>query len=131
MHTSEIFGKPGFNYTYRKAVIEGFLVDHDAPHNIVTKLSKEGINYKKGETVAIYDSITGEITNSSGLEDELKFDVDKFNRKVITENFNRTVLEEIANDLNPDGYKEITDETIVQKVLNEPQQLDLDDVESA
>jgi type I restriction enzyme R subunit len=103
LHTSEIFGKPVFNYSYRKAVIEGFLVDHDAPHSIVTKLSKEGINYNKGETVAIYDPITGEITNSSELEDELKFDVEKFNRKVITENFNRTVLEEIAKDINPDG----------------------------
>jgi type I restriction enzyme R subunit len=103
LHTSEIFGKPVFNYTYRKAVIEGFLVDHDAPHNILTKLSKEGINYKKGDTVAFYDPITGEITNSSELEDELKFDVEKFNRKVITENFNRTVLEEITIDLNPDG----------------------------
>ncbi len=103
LHTSEIFGKPVFNYSYRKAVIEGYLVDHDAPHNITTKLSKEGINYEKGETVAIYDPVTGEITNSDELEDELKFDVEKFNRQVITENFNRTVLEEIAKDLNPDG----------------------------
>lgn len=103
LHTTEIFGKPVFNYSYRKAVIEGYLVDHDAPHNIVTKLSKEGIHYQKGETVAIYDPVTGEITNSDQLEDELKFDVDQFNRQVITENFNRTVLEEIAGGLNPDG----------------------------
>ena len=34
LHTSEIFGKPVFNYSYREAVIEGFLIDHDAPHNI-------------------------------------------------------------------------------------------------
>lgn len=103
LHTSEIFGKPVTNYAYRRAVIEGHLVDHDAPHAIVTKLSKEGINYDKGETVAIYDPITGEITNSSELEDELKFDLEKFNRQVITENFNRTVLEEIARDINPEG----------------------------
>lgn len=103
LHTSEIFGKPVFNYSYRKAVIEGYLVDHNAPHTIVTKLSKDGIKYEKGETVAIYDPITGEITNSDELEDELKFDVEKFNRQVITENFNRTVLEEIAKDINPEG----------------------------
>jgi type I restriction enzyme R subunit len=103
LHTTEIFGKPVFNYSYRRAVIEGYLVDHDAPHNIVTKLSKEGINYKKGEVVVIYDPITGEITNSAELQDELKFDVDKFNRQVITENFNRTVLQEIAKNLNPEG----------------------------
>lgn len=103
LHTTQIFGEPVYNYTYRKAVIEGFLVDHDAPHTIVTKLSEEGITYEKGETVAVYDPVTGEITNSSELEDELKFDVETFNRQVITESFNRTVLEEIAKDLNPDG----------------------------
>ncbi len=103
LHTTEIFGKPIVNFNYRKAIIEGCLVDHDAPHNITTKLSKEGINYEKGETIAIYDPVTGEITNSDELEDEIKFDVEKFNRQVITENFNRTVLEEIAKDLNPDG----------------------------
>ena len=103
LHTSEIFGKPVFEYSYRRAVIEGFLVDHDAPHTISTKLSTEGIIYKPGETVAIFDPVTGEITNSDELEDELHFDVESFNRHVITENFNRTVLTEIANDLNPEG----------------------------
>jgi type III restriction protein res subunit len=33
----------------------------------------------------------------------MKFEIDSFNRQVITENFNRTVLEEIAWDFNPDG----------------------------
>lgn len=103
LHTTQIFGKPVFTYSYREAVIEGYLVDHDAPHNIKTKLAVEGIRYKKGETVAIYDPVTGEITNSDELEDELVFDIDSFNTKVITEPFNRTVLEEIAKDLNPDG----------------------------
>lgn len=103
LHTTEIFGKPVFNYTYREAVIEGYLVDHDAPHTIVTQLSRDGISYAKGETLAIYDPITGEITNSDELQDELNFDVDTFNRKVITESFNRTVLTEIAERINPDG----------------------------
>ncbi len=103
LHTAEIFGKPVFNYTYREAVIDGYLVDHDAPHTIVTKLSEQGIIYQPGETLVIYDPITGAITNSDELEDELKFDVEQFNRKVITENFNRTVLTEVANDLDPEG----------------------------
>jgi len=103
VQTTQIFGQPVFNYTYRRAVVEGFLVDHDAPHTIVTKLSKEGITYQKGEVVPIYDPVTGEITNSGELDDELKFDVEKFNREVITENFNRTVLTEIAQDINPEG----------------------------
>lgn len=103
LHTTEIFGKPVFNYSYREAVIDGYLVDHDAPHNIRTKLRVEGIKYGKGEQLAIYDPVTGEVLNSAELEDDMKFEIDSFNRQVITENFNRTVLEEIAWDFNPDG----------------------------
>lgn len=103
LHTTEIFGKPVFTYSYREAVIDGYLVDHDAPHTYKTKLSTQGIHYQKGETVVIYDPVTGEITNSDQLEDELHFDVDKFNRQVITESFNCTILTEIANFINPEG----------------------------
>ena len=103
LHTTEIFGKPVFNYSYREAVIDGYLVDHDAPHNIRTKLRMEGIKYEKGEQLVIYDPVTGEVLNSAELEDDMKFEIDTFNRQVITENFNRTVLNEIAWDLNPDG----------------------------
>lgn len=103
LHTTEIFGKPVFNYSYREAVIDGYLVDHDAPQNIKTKLRVEGINYRKGEQLVIYDPVTGEVMNSADLEDDMKFEIDSFNKKVITEPFNRTVLNEIAWDLNPDG----------------------------
>ena len=84
-------------------MIEGYLVDHDAPHELTTKLSKEGIHYKAGDTVVLYDPVTGEVTNSELLEDELDFDVDAFNRQVITEPFNRTVLTEIARDIDPES----------------------------
>lgn len=103
LHTSQIFGEPVYHYSYRQAVIDGFLVDHDAPHIIETELNTKGISYDKGEVLVVYDPITGEVVNSAALEDELSFDVDDFNRKVITESFNRTVLEEIAHDLNPEG----------------------------
>ena len=103
LQTTEIFGQPVFKYTYREAVIEGYLVDHDAPHRLSTKLSAEGIHYKKGDTVVRYDPVTGEVTNSELLEDELDFDVDAFNRQVITEPFNRTVLAEIARDIDPES----------------------------
>ena len=103
LQTTEIFGQPVFKYTYREAVIEGYLVDHDAPHRLSTKLSAEGIHYKKGDSVVRYDPVTGELTNSELLEDELDFDVDAFNRQVITEPFNRTVLAEIARDIDPDS----------------------------
>lgn len=106
LHTTEIFGQPVFKYTYREAVIEGYLVDHDAPHHLETKLSTGGIHYKSGDTVTLYDPVTGEITNSELLNDELDFDVENFNRQVITENFNRTVLAEIARDIDPENPEE-------------------------
>lgn len=103
LQTTEIFGQPVFKYTYREAVIEGYLVDHDAPHKLSTRLSTEGIHYAKGDIVTLYDPVTGEITNSELLDDELDFDVEVFNRKVITEPFNRAVLTEIARDIDPES----------------------------
>ena len=106
LQTTEIFGEPVFKYTYREAVIEGYLVDHDAPHELKTKLNTEGIHYKKGDAVTIYDPITGEIENSELIEDELDFDVDSFNKQVIVESFNRTGLEEIAKNIDPESPRE-------------------------
>lgn len=106
LQTTEIFGQPVFKYTYREAVIEGYLVDHDAPHHLETKLSTGGIHYKSGDIVTIYDPVTGEVINSELLEDELDFDIEDFNRQVITENFNRTVLSEIAREVDPENPEE-------------------------
>ena len=106
LQTTEIFGQPVFKYSYREAVIEGYLVDHDAPHRLETELSRKGIHYTTGDTVAIYDPITGEITNSELLDDELNFDVEQFNRKVITRPFNEAVLAEIAKDIDPENPEE-------------------------
>ncbi|HAT1172121.1 type I restriction-modification system endonuclease [Corynebacterium striatum] len=115
LHTTEIFGEPVFTYTYREAVMDGYLVDHDAPHRLTTKLSTEGIHFAKGDTLPIYDASTGEITNSAELADEVTFDVEDFNRSVITESFNRTVLAEIARDLDP-SMPELFGKTLIYAV---------------
>ena len=115
LQTTRIFGEPVFKYTYREAVIEGYLVDHDAPHELKTRLGKEGIHYKSGDTVIVYDTVTGEITNSELLEDELDFDIESFNRQVITENFNRTVLAEFARDIDPES-PELQGKTLIYAV---------------
>lgn len=101
LHTTEIFGKPVYSYDYRTAVVDGYLVDHDAPHIIRTKLSEEGIVFEAGSTAPIYDPVTNTVTNSDELEDDLKFEVEDFNRKVVTEGFNKAVLTEIARDIDP------------------------------
>lgn len=103
LQTTQIFGQPVFKYTYREAVIEGYLVDHDAPHVIRTALSEEGIHYRAGDDIILYNPVTGEITNSELLDDELDFEVENFNRQVVNESFNRVVLEEIARDIDPEA----------------------------
>ena len=70
LQTTEIFGRPVYTYDYRTAVIDGFLVDHDAPHIIKTRLSEEGIVFEAGSTVPIYDPVTKQIINSDLLDDD-------------------------------------------------------------
>lgn len=106
LHTTQIFGAPVFQYTYREAVIDGYLVDHDAPHALRTKLSEEGIHYRPGDTATVYDPVTGELLNGAEIADELDFNVDDFNRKVVDENFDRAVLTEVAADFDPESPDE-------------------------
>jgi type I restriction enzyme R subunit len=101
-HTVKIFGPPVFNYSYREAVVDGWLVDHEPPHQIVTRLSKDGIKWAKGDTVPIFNPSTGEITNLENIPDEIRLEIDHFNKLVLTENFNRTVARELVKTLDPD-----------------------------
>jgi type I restriction enzyme R subunit len=100
LHTVDIFGTPIFNYSYREAVIDGYLVDHEPPFSIQTDLSSKGIVWAKGADVQAYDPTTSEI-ELFRAPDEIKMEVDDFNRKVITESFNRVVCEYLATELEP------------------------------
>lgn len=100
LHTSEIFGDPIFQYSYREAVIDGFLIDHEPPIRIITKLSKEGIQWKKGEKLELYDNKTGQI-DLFRAPDEIKMDVSEFNKKVVTEPFNKVICKELARNIDP------------------------------
>jgi len=101
LHTTEIFGAPVYTYSYREAVIDGYLVDHDAPVRIETELGTAGIHYDPGDRAVLYDPDTDELLNGAQLPDELDFDLGDFNTKVITEGFNRAVLGEIARQFDP------------------------------
>lgn len=103
LHTTEIFGKPVYTYSYREAVIDGFLIDHDPPTLIKTKLSEEGIEWKAGERPKSFDKENNTVIELDELEDELQIDVSGFNKKVITESFNRTVIQQLVKELDPDG----------------------------
>ncbi|MBK0401218.1 type I restriction-modification system endonuclease [Limibaculum sp. M0105] len=100
LHTVEIFGDPVFTYSYREAVIDGFLIDHEPPIRIETALAQAGITFGAGEEVEILHTKTGEI-DLAHLPDEISFEVESFNRKVITVPFNRTVAEELAKHIDP------------------------------
>lgn len=104
LHTSQIFGMPIYTYSYREAVINGYLVDYEPPIHIKTELSTNGIAWKVGEKVKVYDVRRNQI-DLFNAPDEIKLDVEDFNRKVITESFNRVVCEYLAQELDPSSRK--------------------------
>ena len=100
LHTVQIFGDPIFTYSYREAVIDGYLIDHDPPIRIETALSRDGIHFAKGEHLPLLDTATGEI-DLTHAPDDLDFEVSDFNRQVITRPFNQVVCEELAKHIDP------------------------------
>lgn len=98
LHTAEVFGEPIFNYSYRKAVIEGHLIDFEPPYVFQTHLSENGISWEKGDEIKIYDPEEGDIIEGDILEDEIHVDIKGFNKRVLTENFNQTVLKELVEN---------------------------------
>lgn len=100
LHTTQIFGPPAYTYSYREAVIDGYLVDYEPPVQIHTELSSKGMIWRVGEPVKVYD------TGSQQIElfktpDEIKLKVEDFNRKVITRAFNEVICDYLAQELDP------------------------------
>lgn len=100
LHTTEIFGLPIYTYTYREAVIDGFLIDHEPPFQISTERSTYGIKWKKGEEIKVYNPRVSQL-DLFKAPDEIKIDIDDFNKKVITEPFNRVICNYLARELDP------------------------------
>lgn len=100
LHTVQIFGDPIFTYSYREAVVDGFLIDHEPPLRIETELTRSGITFRRNEPVEVFDPRTGKI-DLTHAPDEITFEVDSFNKRVITQEFNRVVAEELAKHIDP------------------------------
>ncbi|MBN8449371.1 MAG: type I restriction-modification system endonuclease [Candidatus Accumulibacter sp.] len=100
LHTTQIFGAPIYTYGYREAVIDGYLVDHEPPVQIKTELSSNGIVWKTGERIPVYDARRNAVDLFT-TPDDIKLEIEDFNRKVITEPFNRVVCEYLARELDP------------------------------
>lgn len=100
LHTVSIFGDPVYKYSYREAVIDGYLIDHDPPVEITTALSQAGIKFKKGEQIELIDTHSGKI-DLAHVPDELHFEVEGFNKAVVTVPFNKVIAEELARHIDP------------------------------
>lgn len=99
LHTVQIFGEPVFRYSYREAVVDGYLVDHEPPIRIKTALSEDGIHFAAEDEVTFVHAPTGQ-AELFKLPDALDFDVESFNRTVITEPFNRAVADELTRHID-------------------------------
>jgi hypothetical protein len=100
LHTTQIFGDPILIYSYREAVIDGYLIDHEPPVRIETALSRTGIGFKRGEELEVLDTGTGQI-DLAHAPDDLNFAVDEFNKRVVTVPFNATVAKALADHIDP------------------------------
>ena len=100
LHTTEIFGRPIFTYRLREAVIDGWLVDQEPPIRIETELSRDGIHFPKGGELPLLDSLSGTIDLTTA-PDDLGFEVESFNRRVVTEAFTRVICEQLAAHIDP------------------------------
>ncbi|MDT7834794.1 type I restriction-modification system endonuclease [Aquabacterium sp. OR-4] len=100
-HTTQIFGLPVTTYSYHEAVIDGWLIDHLPPIRLLTQLAAHGIHFDTGATVTVLNSQGS--TAQQVLPDELDYEIDHFNRLVITPDFNRVVCDEISKHLDPMG----------------------------
>ena len=99
LHTVQIFGEPIFTYSYREAVIDGYLIDHEPPIRIETALTRAA-SPSRDEQLEIFDTRTGKV-DLVHAPDEIRFEVDSFNRRVITQEFNRVIAEELARHIDP------------------------------
>ena len=104
LHTTEIFGPPVYTYSYREAVVDGYLVDYEPPIQIYTELSQNGMHWKVGEEVKVYDIRRSQIELFKA-PDAIDLNVEDFNRKVITRPFNKAVCDYLAQEIDPTGQR--------------------------
>ena len=126
LHTVSIFGDPVFTYSYREAVIDGFLIDHEPPTQITTALARAGITFGPNEQIEMLDANTGAV-NLAHLPDELSFEVTDFNRRVVTLAFNRAVAEELAQHIDPS----MPGKTLIFAVTNDHADIVVDEIKKA
>ena len=102
LHTSRIFGEPIYTYSYADAVVDGHLVDHEPPIRFETALMQSGIHFEKDEEVEFWDHETKTIEKHH-LPDELQFEIEGFNRRVVNESFNKVIAQALVEHIDPNA----------------------------
>jgi type I restriction enzyme R subunit len=100
LHTTQIFGDPVYSYSYRQAVVDGYLIDHEPPMQIRTQLGEDGIHYARGEQMEVFINRTATV-DLVHAPDDVDLEIEQFNKDVVTENFNRVVSQELARHIEP------------------------------
>ena len=75
-------------------------MDHEPPLQIQTRLARDGIHYDVNDEIPVYNPKTQQ-QELFTTPDQINFDVESFNKRVINENFNRVVCEELARHIDP------------------------------
>ena len=92
-HTTAYFTHKAYEYSYERAVREGYLVDYDVV-SIRSDVRMKGLFLREGENVEVVDPNTG-LSKMDTLEDERQFDTAEIERKVTAPESNRKIIEEI------------------------------------
>tara|TARA_B100000989_G_scaffold149010_1_gene111098 strand:- start:2438 stop:5191 length:2754 start_codon:yes stop_codon:yes gene_type:complete len=103
VHTVDVFGKPIYSYSYRDAVVDGYLCDYEPPIEIKTKLANKGIKIKRNEEIEFLNQ-EGKVTKKI-FNDEIQYDLKSFNKAIIADDFNNTVCKVIAQKIDPESSK--------------------------
>jgi type I restriction enzyme, R subunit len=99
LHTVDIFGEPLFNYSYREAVLAGYLIDHEPPVQVKTRHAGESI-YQTPDDSQTIDSNGHEI-DLSCVPDDVSIETEYFDRQIGTLEFNRSIAQELADKIDP------------------------------
>ena len=104
LHTTDLFSdddrEPVYQYSYRQAVIDGYLVDHEPPYRLVTVLAEDNMKWSQGEVMKVYHTHTDQL-ELFNVRDDVEMEVDTFNKRVVTENFNKTICAALAEHIDP------------------------------
>jgi type I site-specific restriction endonuclease/predicted HTH transcriptional regulator len=98
LQATQIFGEPIYTYSYREAVIDGWLTDHEI-FSVRTSLSTIEMDWNPLKTREFLDVQTGQV-DLVYAPDEVEIEIEQFNRSLVSKEFNQAVCEELAMRLD-------------------------------